>query len=170
MKKKQIWLIIVVVVAGLLVWWLFFTGNQATAPTDEQNNSQTEQPLPGDDRSEAIPEGSATNQLPGNTDALAVLAQQAGDYITIDNYVFSKAGYIVIHSINSDGSAGAIIGKSGLLNAGRGQDLEINVNVSAGKSYIAMLHYDNGDKKFDPNQDSAALNEGKPIMTTFKVQ
>lgn len=170
MKKKQIWIIIGIVIAGLLIWWLFFTGNQATAPSDGQNTSQTEQPLPGDDPTQEIPEGSATNQLPGNTDALAVLAQQAGDYITIDNYVLSKAGYIVVHSVNSDGSAGTIIGQSGLLNAGRGQDLEINVDVAAGKSYIAMLHYDNGDKKFDANQDAAALNEGKPIMTTFKVQ
>lgn len=170
MKKKQIWIIIGVVVAGLLVWWLFFTGNEATAPSNDSQDAQTEQPLPGDDRSEEIPEGSATNQLPANADALAVLAQQAGDFITVDNYVISKPGYIVIHSLNSDGSAGAIIGQSGLLNTGRGQDLEINVNVSAGKSYIAMLHYDNGDKKFNANQDSAALNEGKPIMATFKVQ
>lgn len=170
MKKKQIWIIILVVIAGLLVWWLFFTGNEATAPTDEQANSEITEPLPGDDPNQEIPEGSATNQLPANGDALAVLAQQAGAYVTVDNYVLSKAGYIVIHSVNSDGSAGPIIGQSGLLSAGRGQDLEINATIQAGRSYVAMLHYDNGDKKFDANQDAAALDEGKPIMITFKVQ
>lgn len=168
MTKKQIWIIILVILGGVLLWWFLFTGNEATAPT-EDTNQEIPEILPQDDPNQPIPAGSATNQLP-NTDGLAVLAQRAGNYVTVDNYVLSQAGFIVIHSTNADGSAGAIVGQSGLLNAGRGQDLEINVNIAAGKNYIAMLHYDNGDRKFNASQDAAATSEGKAIMTTFRVE
>lgn len=168
MKNKYLAIIVIVVLAALLVWWFLTSGNEATAPTQTNDNQAVEE-LPQDDPTQPIPEGSATNQLP-NTDGLAVLAQQAGNYVTVDNYVLSKAGFIVIHSANADGSAGAVVGQSGALNAGRGQDLEINAKIEAGKTYVAMLHYDNGDRKFNAAQDAAATSEGGAIMTSFKVQ
>ena len=167
MKKKQIWIIVAIILGALLVWWLFFSGNQATAPSEP--NTEMSEELPGDDPTQPIPAGSATNQLP-NSDDIAVLDQQAGSYVTIDNYVLSQPGYVVIHATNSDGSAGAIIGQSGLLQAGPGQDLEIKAAIVAGKTYAAMLHYDDGDKKFVTSSDAPATSEGKPIMTAFDVE
>lgn len=168
MKKKQIWIIVAIIVAGVLVWWFFFGSNQATAP-DGSSNGEVSEILPQDDSNQPLPEGSATNQLP-NADGLAVLAQQAGNFVTVDNYKLSKPGFVVIHVANVEDAPGAIIGKSGLLQAGSGQDLEINAKIEAGKTYIGMLHYDNGDKKFDATTDTAATSEGEAIMVSFQAQ
>lgn len=168
MKKKQIWIIVGIIVAGVLVWWLFFASNKATAP-DGSDNGETSEVLPQDDPNQPLPEGSATNQLP-NGDGLAVLAQQAGSFVTVDNYKLSKPGFVVIHVANVEDAPGAIIGKSGLLQAGSGQDLEITAKIETGKTYIAMLHYDNGDKKFDATTDLAATSKDQAIMVTFQAQ
>ncbi|HMR55497.1 MAG TPA: hypothetical protein PKD34_02825, partial [Candidatus Doudnabacteria bacterium] len=134
MNNKNIWIAIAVILGVILVWWFVTQGNEATAPTNSDGTSMEEVPM--DDPTEPIPEGSATNQLP-NGDAVAVSNQTAGSFVTVDNFVLSEPGFIVIHEANADGSAGRIVGQSGLLNAGRGQDLELNVSIAAGKSYVA---------------------------------
>lgn len=168
MKNKQVAIIVLLVLLGVVTWW-FMAKNNEVNEVAESNTQQTTDELPTDDPTQPIPEGSATNQLPANTDAIAALDQVAGTSVTIDNYVISQPGYIVIHEVASNGSAGAIIGQSGLLAAGRGQDLEVRANISANKSYIAMLHYDNGDKKFNASQDQPAMNGSNMITAKFSA-
>ena len=166
MNNKNIWIAIAVILGVVLVCWFVTQGNEATAPTNT-NDSNTEE-VPMDDPNQPIPEGSATNQLP-NGDAVAVSSQSAGSFVTVDNFVLSRPGFIVIHEANADGSAGRIIGQSGLLTNNRGQDLELNVNISSGKTYIAMLHYDDGDGRFSATTDLPVMSEGSAVMTSFEV-
>lgn len=161
MKRNYIVTLIVIILVLLGIWLVFFRGNQATAPETTNNDSQE---LPTDDPNQPIPEGSATNQL-ANGDAIAVLDQTAGNYVTVDNYVLSQPGFIVIKAAGS----GNIVGQSGLLNAGRGQDLEINVRIAAGQSYIAELHFDDGDRHFHAATDLAVMSGDKSVSTTFRV-
>ncbi|HMQ01661.1 MAG TPA: hypothetical protein PKD79_01160 [Candidatus Doudnabacteria bacterium] len=167
MKQKQIWIItIAIIVFGLGLWWLIYGGQEATAPAT-MNDELSE--LPTDDPNVPIPEGSATNQL-ANGDAIVVTTQSAGSFVNIDNYVLSQNGFIVIHEARADGSAGNIVGNSGYLSAGRGQDLEFNLNLVAGRSYVAMLHADNGDRTFNASVDLPILENNRPVMTLFRVQ
>lgn len=168
MKQKHIWAGVIAILVILGVWWMLGRGNEAAAPetndtvNNEQNEATDNVPEPGTD-------GTATNQLPTTNDAIAVSDQTSGSSITIDNYVLNKAGFIEIHEVTSEGAPGTIVGQSGYLVAGRGQDLEVNAKVVAGRDYIAMIHIDNGDKKFNPTQDLAAVSGGDTVMVTFKI-
>lgn len=166
MKQKQVWIIVIILILVALIWWIFFSGNQVTAP--EVPNGMNDE-LPTDDPNQEIPEGSATNQPSGNN-AVVVLDQPASDFVTIDNYVLSGAGFVVIHEANTNGSLGKIVGQSGLLAAGRGQDLELNIKLVSGKKYVAQLYLDNGDKKFNPSTDTAIPNNGSTISANFLAQ
>ena len=169
MKQKNllIALAVVVILAGL--WWWLGQGKQANAPEETNTTPNADQNEATDNVPEPGADGTATNQLPTTNDAVAVSDQASGSSNTIDNYVLNKAGFIVIHEVTSENSPGTIVGQSGLLKEGRGQDLEITAKVSAGKEYMAMIHVDNGDKKFSASQDSPAMSGGNMIIATFKI-
>ncbi len=168
MKQKYILAGIIVLAIVLFGWWWLGRSNEATAPetstpmNQDQNEATDNVPEPGED-------GTATNQLPTTNDAVAVSDQVSGTSITIDNYVLNKAGFIEIHEVTSENSPGAIVGASGYLIAGRGQDLEVNAKVVAGREYMAMIHIDDGDKKFNATKDLPALSGGNTIISTFKI-
>lgn len=169
MKQKNllIALAVVIILAGL--WWWLGQGEKVAAPEETNSTPNADQNEATDNVPEPGTDGTATNQLPTTNDAVAVSDQASGTSVTIDNYVLNKAGFIVIHEVTSENSPGTIVGQSGFLKEGRGQDLEVNAKVSAGKEYMAMIHVDNGDKKFNANQDSPAMSGGNTIITTFKI-
>lgn len=164
MKQKHVLLGIVAILILVGIWFWMGRGNEASAPEKEVDNIEEQQR----DADTVIPDDAATNQLKSD-DAVAVSDQAAGSSVTIDNFVLSKPGFIVIHEVTSEGSPGAIVGQSGWLAAGKGQDLEIMAKIIGGREYMAMVHADNGDKKFTANLDAAVKSEGQTVMATFSV-
>ncbi|HEX3095628.1 MAG TPA: hypothetical protein VHQ20_00730, partial [Patescibacteria group bacterium] len=71
--------------------------------------------------------------------------------------------------VDAKGEPAAIVATSGYLTVGAKQDLEINYTVKPGAKYIAMLHEDNGDKKFNAATDKAVTVNNLPVMTMFSV-
>lgn len=168
MKRNHIIAVVAAILVLLFAWWWMSLDNKAVAP-ETNNTINNDQNEAEDNVPEAGTDGTATDQLPTTNDAVAVSDQANGGSVTIDNYVLNKPGYIVIHEVTSEGAPGTIVGQSGYLAEGRGQDLEVTAKIVAGKEYMAMIHVDNGDKRFNASQDSAALSDGKTIMANFKI-
>ncbi len=150
MKQKKVYIIVAILIIAALAYLFFFTGNKATAPvtTDETSNTvigeNTEHP-------ENV-NGAAQSPLAATKNTLAISTQESGSQITIDNYYLEKPGYIVIHEIKND-SPGTVVGTSGLLKAGAGQDLTFQATLKPNTTYFALLYEDNGDKKFNLASD-----------------
>jgi hypothetical protein len=159
--KQNTGITIAAIIILLVAFYLFTRNNRSNAPAtvDEQQT-----------RDQATNTPPTTPLTPTSLNTLLISAQVAGSTTTVDNVVLAEPGFVVIHERMSDGEAGKIIGTSNLLSAGTKQDLEINVPLKAGLTYIAMLHKDNGDKKFSEATDEAIVgSDGMPVMKTFTV-
>ena len=167
MKQK----IVVIILAAIVVLggiYLYINNNKAGAPSDANiqntNSESEEEEYVGD-----VPGDAPDTSTQPTSDTVAVSTQVPGDYVTIDNAFLEKAGFITIHEVNAKGMAGNIIGTSGLLTTGPKQDLEIKATLKPGAKYMAMLHIDNGDKKFNELTDVTVTNNNIPVMTMFSV-
>jgi hypothetical protein len=89
------------------------------------------------------------------------------------NFVLVKdAGFVVVHEINADGSAGKVIGGSALLPAGQSSGVTITVSkeMKDGEKYIAMIHKDNGDGVREESNDPAVLDDkGNVVQALFGI-
>lgn len=167
MKQKVIVIVVLVVILLIGGYWYFNGKNSANNSNGNNTNStysQTNNTSKGD-----VPGDSGPNPQTPTTDTIAVSTQVPGNSINIDNAYLSEPGFIVIHEATADGKPGNIIASSGLLGVGPIQDLEIKVTVKAGAKYFAMLHKDNGDKKFNVATDAPITANDIPIMTLFSV-
>ncbi len=84
--------------------------------------------------------------------------------------ILEEKGYVAIHETAGENPAN-IIGASALLNAGKSTNVEIILfeSLKEGKTYIAMLHKDNGDGIFD-GADLPVLDEtGAILMMRFQA-
>ncbi len=166
MKQK----VIIAVVAIVVIFggiYLYVSNNKAVAPETSTNVSEnTNTDLPPGDVPGDKPE---TNPTIPTSDTIAVSTQVPGDSVTIDNVYLSKPGFVDIHEATSNGQPGKSVGVSGLLGVGAKQDLEIKATLEAGKKYFAVIHVDNGDKKYTYPADAAAMKDGLPLQTLFSV-
>lgn len=127
-------------------------------------------------RHETVPAPATDNSNPSTTDPqprlqniVSLSGQKAGSSVTVDQVNLQKPGYVVIHEA-ANGRPGKIVASSGLIPAGSRQDLVIRLSTKADSSYIAVLHADDGDKKFDGTKDTPILNaQAQPVMAEFVV-
>jgi hypothetical protein len=164
MKTKQnvnlvIGLVVLVVVALLLAWYVKQRPSPASNLSNNTNMNDTTPQPDGEDNPPAVAE----------TNYVIVSDQRAGTTIDIDEVRLDRPGFVAIHEVVGN-QPGKIVAQSNLLPVGTRADLVINYKAMAGKTYIAMLHSDNGDSKFNATVDLPILNgSGQPIMATFKV-
>lgn len=167
MKQKIIIAIIaILIIVGAVAWYV--SSNKAVAPETNTNTAQNTDgtPLaPGDVPGDA-PE---TNPTIPTSDTIAVSTQIPGDYVTIDNVFLSQPGFIDIHESTSNGQPGKSVGVSGLLGVGAKQDLEVKATIKPGAKYFAVIHVDDGDKKYNYPADAAATKNGLPLQIMFSV-
>lgn len=98
---------------------------------------------------------------------LIMSPQRPGNSVIIDEVGLQNPGYVVIHEDNN-GEPGKVLGRSGLLSAGDKQDLVIRVGLAPNKSYVAVLHDDDGNKTFDVLKDLPIMSaQAAPVMVQF---
>lgn len=169
MKQKYYLIIAAVIIILAGGYWLLTRGNNASAPETANTNESEQSQTNKNSNANTSQTNTASNQLGTSTSAVAISAQIAGNYVTVDNFYLQTAGFIVIYEAADDGGAGKVVGQSGVL-SGTGQDLEIKATVQAGKKYLAMIHVDNGDKKFNGTTDVAAVGPNNTrIAVSFQV-
>ena len=90
--------------------------------------------------------------------------------VIINQAYLDKPGYIVIHQVKLDGKPGKVIGRSDLI-SGKVENIKIKVEDYLGRGeLIAMLHYDNGDGRYEfPGPDNPVKVAGVIAQVKFKV-
>ncbi len=168
---------IVVILAAIAIYWI--AGRSAKAPEiPSVSNNTTNTPT--------APANAATNTttpspntkppvadspLTGDNNSLSIASQAAGKSVVVDALSLIKPGFVTIHEIDAQGKPGKIIGTSKLITAGAKTDLIVAANTVAGKTYIAMLHIDDGNGKFDITKDKEATDaNGRPVEIKFVVK
>ncbi len=151
MKQKLLYGLVAAIIIAGGGYLLLNKSNKATAPEviSNQNSDDLPETVPTD--SPASINANSPVAIPSKN-TLAISTQTAGSEITIDNVFLEKPGFVVIHEIKND-SPSTVIGSSGLLQAGPGQDITFKANLKAGTTYFALLYADNGDKKFTLGTD-----------------
>ncbi len=144
------WVVTVIVIIILIVLgYYLFRGNSA-APTT------TGTPTPTETVSTEVNRVVVADQYPGNV-------------VYVSSAQLANGGWVVIHKDNA-GKPGVVIGSAWSEAGINPVKVTLTEKTVDGGTYYAMLHGDDGDKKFDATKDVALKNDrGDEIMTVFHV-
>jgi hypothetical protein len=138
--------IIVLIIIGIMV----FGGKSSEAPTD------TNEPTPTDTTAQEVNRIVMSDQYPGNV-------------VYLSSVQLAKGGWVEIHKDNN-GTPGEIIGSQYFeagINPGK---ITLTKPTTEGGIYYAMLHSDDGDKKFDATKDLPLKDSrGNIVMKLFRA-
>ncbi|OHA23967.1 MAG: hypothetical protein A3B11_01855 [Candidatus Taylorbacteria bacterium RIFCSPLOWO2_01_FULL_44_26] len=151
--KTWQWVVTVIVIIALIVIGIMvFGGNKASAPTTIEDSSN----ITSDNNTGEINRIVMSDQYPGNV-------------VYVSSVQLARPGWVVIHT-NENGKPGKVIGSSYFeagINPGR---ITLTQPAVEGGTYYAMLHTDDGDKKFNETTDVALKDaSGNIIMKLFRV-
>ncbi len=147
------------------------TDNQQLA--EESNEPKTEQQQAGgkiEGEVKSTSENSSEVKA-GATEMIDIKTQSPGKTVNILKVAMEKDGWVVIHE-NRDGEPGVILGAY-RFSEGTFNNIEIPLLVAIEQSedYFAVIHDDDGDKKFNHKIDTPRENaEGSMILTEFNVK
>ena len=151
--KSWQWIVTVIVIIILIVLgYYMLKGKSANAPSE--NVTDTE-----------VIETDTTNEL----SRVMVSDQYPGNVVNISSAQFANPGFVTIHE-DKDGAPGDIIGSLYFEKGINTRKITLSKSTVEGKMYYAMLHSDDGDKKFDAVKDLPIKNSrGNVIMKTFQA-
>lgn len=151
--KSWQWVVTVIVIIILIIVGILVFSNKSDETTLNTNNN---------------PVDTSTDATTGGN-RIVMSDQYPGNVINVSSVQFAQPGWVVIHK-NNGGSPGAIIGQtyfSAGFNTGKVSLSEMTIQ---GGTYYAMLHSDDGDKKFDATKDLPLKDsKGDIIMQIFKA-
>ncbi len=148
--KTWQWVVTVVVIIALIIIGIMVFGNKKT------------------DTSDTLGTDLSTNQSSTDTtNRVSLLDQYPGNVVYLTSVQLVAPGWVVIHEDNS-GQPGDIIGSAYFdkgINPGK---ITLTKSMVDGRTYYAMLHSDDGDKKFNATKDLPLKNTaGSIIMQIF---
>lgn len=151
---------IVAIVLIVFLVFVLFRQNSVTPPTTVDGLGSLPPPPP------------PPPPMPGiGGESIFAHDQKPGKSIVAPLVTLSTGGFLVIHE-DANGTPGPIIGFSTLLEAGAHENVEIMLTRTSklGETLHAMLHSDNGDRKFIATDDEPIRGvDGTIIMTNFLV-
>ena len=155
-KVPRLWIIVFVIIAFLIVGLLLTTPAtpvNGPEPTDQLNEEPSERA------------NTFNNMLLIGDNAIYVENQQAKNEVEIKTVQLKDSGYVVIFD-NNDGVPGSIIGASTLINSGESSNIVAKLDEPLANEgvYYAILHRDNGDGIFNPNDDTAIVDKDSNIV------
>lgn len=157
--NKTIVTIIAIVLVGGLIWYV--TTMKSDTNTPNTNVSTTTQ-------------NGTTGQNPPNAimrNSIVLRETVSGNFVVVESAELTKSGYVVIYRANSN-SKTDIIGHSDLLGIGAHNNLRVQLATPIAKeqNIIAVLHEDDGDKKFEfPGPDLYLGNTGARFVSDVDI-
>lgn len=155
MKTSHILIAIAIIALIIIGGWLLLSGDDAEAPTEEEEGSPT------------------TSGMLAEPNAVLVVNQRPDADIMVAQAHLERPGYVVIHK-DDGGNPGAIVGSSELLKTGQSDRVNITISEipTVGDTYYAMLHFEeSGDSTFDATVDAPVSSEiGGIIMSSFQIE
>jgi hypothetical protein len=149
--KSWQWVVTVIVIIILIVlgYYMFKDGKAVPANTDVT----TETPAVDSNESNRI----------------VVMDQYPGNVVYVSSVQLANPGWVAIHKDNA-GTPGVVIGSMYFASGINPGKITLSEKTVDGGTYYAMLHSDDGDKKFDVTKDVAIKDsKGNSIMKLFKV-
>lgn len=150
--KTWQWVVTVIVIIILIVLgYYLFKGNGTGTPvgTEATTTEMTEDT------------GNEVNRI-------VVSDQYPGNVVYISSVQSSNGAWVEIHK-NNNGTPGAYIGSAWVEKGINPVKITLTEKTTDGGSYYAMLHSDDGDKKFDPSNDLPMKDsKGNIIMNLFR--
>ncbi len=151
--KTWQWVITAIVIIVLIIIGIFvFRGDSKSEITNEEN--PTEQT-----------DSTSTKEV----NRIVMSDQYPGNVVQLTSVQLAKDGWVVIHA-DKDGQPGDVIGSayfSAGINPGK---ITLSRSTVDGGVYYAMIHTDDGDKKFDPAKDLPLKDsKGSIIMKLFRA-
>ncbi len=111
---------------------------------------------------------STISNTPG-TNSIVMSDQYPGNVVNISSVQLTKGGWVVIHEDNA-GQPGAIIGSAWVDAGVNPAKITLSKTTIDGRTYYAMLHSDDGDRKFDAAKDAPLKDSnGNTIMRIFRA-
>lgn len=125
------------------------------------------------DRGEKTDSGGDSAGLLIGKSAIYAAEQIPGNKVLVSIVRLEKPGFAAIHE-DAAGAIDGILGVSGLLLVGETKNLPpiaLSRETKDGETIYAMLHFDDGDGKFDAVKDKPALDsmDDAPIMMIVVV-
>lgn len=149
--KAWQWIVTVIIIIVLVILGYYMFKGSSSAPTTTETPSTEE------------------NTSNGDVNRVVVADQYPGNIVYVTSAQFAAPGWVAIHEDNA-GTPGAIIGSAYFdkgINPGK---ITLAKKTVEGKLYYAMLHSDDGDKKFDATKDMPLKDaSGNIIMKPFRV-
>jgi DNA-binding helix-hairpin-helix protein with protein kinase domain len=154
------------VVGGGLMW--FIIGTEVLSPTINNNDNVLTESM-----EEKVSGGVGklnTNTLGAQNNRLVVEDQLAGDRVLLKEVELDSASWVVVHE-----EVNALLGNA--LGAARfdkgsytGGYVELLRNTEIGATYHVLIYKDNGDKKFNFDNDTVVTDaEGNSVGAIFEV-
>lgn len=109
--------------------------------------------------------------VPSKGNSILAKNQTGAETIVIDSAALEKDGFVVIHTATKDGKPGEVVGHSELLKKGESKNIEILLDESSkkGESYIAMLHFDEGDGDYGDEDEASVLKDSQGNEAQIKI-
>ncbi len=109
---------------------------------------------------------------PSNTpgvNAIVMSDQYPGNVVYLSSVQVTKAGWVAIHKDDA-GKPGAIIGSAWVNEGVSPVKVTLTSPMIDGSTYYAMLHSDDGDKKFDAVKDAPLKDSNNNVvMRVFRA-
>ncbi|TSC52441.1 MAG: hypothetical protein LiPW41_211 [Parcubacteria group bacterium LiPW_41] len=143
-SKRVVLTAVVFFLIGFGAAWMF--AKPAEAPTSEVKDEVVETKIPS-----------------MGSNAIEVDDQKIGMTVSLKSVKFESAGWVAIHDDNG-GTPGNILGAAWFPSGENSGAVELLRSTESGKTYFAMLHNDDGDKKFDHKIDVPLTDASSTII------
>ena len=161
-RMKYVWITLAVVIIIIGALWYTKSDRRESSP------QLADAPL-SDPNFDPRVQGGGEVTIIENEELLSVSDQVAAGSIAVGTALLEKPGFVVVHE-NAGGQPGDLIGASHFLSAGNNSGIKILVTTSAGNSYLAMIHNDDGDGAFNAENDRPATDgSGNTIVSEFTI-
>lgn len=152
--KAWQWIVTIIIIIVLIIVGIMVFGNKKSVDT-----TVTDDTTPATD----------TTSMTGETNRVVVSDQFPGNVVTVSSVSLANGGWVAIHKDNA-GTPGVTIGQTYFdkgINTGK---VTLTTPTVEGGVYYAMLHSDDGDKKFDISKDLPLKDsKGSVIMKIFRA-
>ena len=145
------WVVTVIVIIILIVlgYYLFKGNGSSTVSTDTPTT-------------DTMTDANEINRV-------VIADQYPGNVVYVSSAQFANGGWVTIHK-DTAGTPGAIIGSLYFDKGISPGKVVLSEKTVDGGTYYAMIHADDGDKKFDDKKDLPLKNsKGDIIMKVFKA-
>ena len=145
------WVVTIIVIIVLIIIGILVFGGKKTAdvPVTTDDNTPT------------------TTDTIASANRIVMSDQYPGNVVYLSSVQMGQPGWVEVHA-DANGQPGAIIGSTYFdkgINPGK---VTLTKPMVEGGTYYAMIHTDDGDKKFDPTKDLPLKDSsGNIIMKVF---